>query len=304
MFVVCRRYRGSFRITIYSRDNDKDQIQALYHKQSERSIVDEEIFYIQDLLVSVAEKITYKHHFLLQRNDGGGLSISALRKGDSQSVDTQRHFRVREYEKGSTGAYTYTRVDSDSDYLRKFMYGRPNIATHMLSLVPAYSSSFHHGVSLCGACSSVIKSCKTTCVRVSGLHAQPRLLPLPRLNYLHAHDQHHGYDAFDRGTAADVWFRAAKGSPALVELFPSHGRQLLSLQTDSHPLHKILQHRDGSRHPSAWIGLNEPFNPCDDPFSQAEVQGLPPALMAVPSDPNTPNFSYRNLSDMEEGRHE
>ncbi|GBE82887.1 Probable alpha/beta-glucosidase [Sparassis crispa] len=145
----------------------------------------------------------------------------------------------------------------------------------------------------------------------------PDYFPLPRMqqiiNYLHDHDQHYvmmtdpavaylpgeGYDAYDRGTEANVWLKAANGSEFLgvvwpgVTVFPDWFNPAAQ-DFWSYEFSTFYNATTGLDIDGAWIDMNEPSSfcvyPCDDPFAQAEAQGLPPARTTVPPDPNTPIF--------------
>ncbi|KAI8974202.1 alpha-glucosidase [Trametes punicea] len=142
--------------------------------------------------------------------------------------------------------------------------------------------------------------------------------PLDRMreivDYLHSHDQHYvlmtdpavaylpgeGYGPFDRGTAADVWLKAANdSSPFLgavwpgVTVFPDwFNSKTQDYWTNEF---KMFYNPDtGIDIDGAWIDMNEPSSfcnyPCTDPFEQAREQDLPPARTTLPPDPNTPIF--------------
>ncbi|KAH8100348.1 alpha-glucosidase [Cristinia sonorae] len=146
----------------------------------------------------------------------------------------------------------------------------------------------------------------------------PQYFPLKRMreivDFLHSHDQRfilmvdpaiaylpgEKYGPFDRGTAADIWLKAANGSaPSLGAVWPG-----VTVYPDwFHPKvqdywtneFKIFNDpKTGIDVDGAWIDMNEPASfcnyPCTDPFEQVREQGLPPPRTAPVPNPNTPIF--------------
>lgn len=145
----------------------------------------------------------------------------------------------------------------------------------------------------------------------------PDYFPLTRMrqiiDYLHSHDQHYilmtdpavayapgeGYGTYDRGTAADVWLKAANGSFFLgavwpgVTVFPDwFNPGVQDFWTNEFRL--FYNPVNGLDIDGAWIDMNEPSSfctyPCTDPFQQAAEQDLPPPRTTIPPDPNAPIF--------------
>ncbi|KAI0806670.1 alpha-glucosidase [Fomes fomentarius] len=144
----------------------------------------------------------------------------------------------------------------------------------------------------------------------------PDYFPLQRMReiieYLHSHGQRYifmidpavgyrpgeGYEPFDRGTAADIWLKAANGSsPYLglswpgVSVWPDWFNEKVQVYwTDE--FERFTNPDTGLDIDGAWIDLNEPTSfcifPCADPFQQARDQNLPPPRPAPPPDPNAP----------------
>ncbi|KAI0761474.1 alpha-glucosidase [Trametes elegans] len=146
----------------------------------------------------------------------------------------------------------------------------------------------------------------------------PYYFPLDRMreivDYLHAHDQRYivmtdpavayvsgeDYGAYERGTDADIWMKAANGSsPFLglvwpgVTVFPDWFNE----KTQEYWTNEIKLFYDpdtGLDIDGVWIDMNEPASfcnyPCTDPFAQAEEQDLPPARATLPPDHDTPIF--------------
>ncbi|TFK83789.1 glycoside hydrolase family 31 protein [Polyporus arcularius HHB13444] len=152
----------------------------------------------------------------------------------------------------------------------------------------------------------------------------PDYFPLDRMreivDYLHSHDQKfvlmtdpaiaylpdEGYGPFDRGTAADVWLKAANGSsPFLgavwpgVTVFPDwFNPKTQDFWTNEFKL--FYDPNTGLDIDGAWIDMNEPSSfcnyPCTDPFEQAKQQDLPPARTSSPPDPDAPIFGQEPFS--------
>ncbi|KDQ59876.1 glycoside hydrolase family 31 protein [Jaapia argillacea MUCL 33604] len=147
----------------------------------------------------------------------------------------------------------------------------------------------------------------------------PNYFPLSRMreivDYLHSHDQRYvlmtdpavayapgqGYGPFDRGTALDVWLKAPNGtSPHLglvwpgVTVFPDWFHPSIQAYW-SNEFALFYNPETGIDIDGAWIDMNEPSSfclfPCDDPFTQAIQQDLPPARTTPPPDPNAPIFT-------------
>ncbi|KAI0713763.1 alpha-glucosidase [Earliella scabrosa] len=146
----------------------------------------------------------------------------------------------------------------------------------------------------------------------------PEYFPVNRMreivDYLHAHDQQYivmvdpavgyapdeGYGAFDRGTAADIWLKAANGSsPFLgavwpgVTVYPDWFNKKTQEYWDNE-FKIFFDPETGLDIDGAWIDMNEPASfcdyPCDDPFQQAIKQNLPPPRSNPPPDPEAPIF--------------
>ncbi|CDO71936.1 Glycoside Hydrolase Family 31 protein [Trametes cinnabarina] len=160
----------------------------------------------------------------------------------------------------------------------------------------------------------------------------PDYFPLNRMreivDYLHAHNQHfvlmtdpavaylpgEGYGPFDRGTAADVWLKAANGSsPFLgavwpgVTVFPDW----FNSRTQGYWNNEFAMFyspESGLDIDGAWIDMNEPSSfcnyPCSDPFEQAREQDLPPARSTLPPDPATPIFGQTTLQKRVDHSHD
>ncbi|PCH38495.1 glycoside hydrolase family 31 protein [Wolfiporia cocos MD-104 SS10] len=153
----------------------------------------------------------------------------------------------------------------------------------------------------------------------------PDYFPLTRMrqiiDYLHAHDQHYilmtdpavayapgeGYGTYDRGSAADVWLKAANGSYFLgvvwpgVTVFPDwFNPSIQSFWTNEFQM--FYNQETGLDIDGAWIDMNEPSSfcvvPCTDPFEQAREQDLPPPRTTVPPDPNAPIFVNSSKTDV------
>ncbi|KAG5640772.1 hypothetical protein DXG03_007241 [Asterophora parasitica] len=149
----------------------------------------------------------------------------------------------------------------------------------------------------------------------------PQYFPVNRMreivNYLHARDQKYivmtdpavgyapnaGYGAYDRGTALDIWLKAANGSASLGVVWPG-----VTVYPDwFHP--KVAQYwnkefelfyspTNGLDIDGVWIDMNEPASfcdyPCANPFQQAIDQRLPPPRTSPPPNPNAPIFVKSN----------
>ncbi|KAI0948834.1 hypothetical protein AcV7_009470 [Taiwanofungus camphoratus] len=151
----------------------------------------------------------------------------------------------------------------------------------------------------------------------------PDYFPLNRMreiiDYLHSHNQHYilmtdpaiayapgeGYGTYDRGTAADIWLKAANGSFFLgavwpgVTVFPDWFN--LGVQDFwSNEFQLFYNPQTGLDIDGAWIDMNEPSSfctvPCTDPFEQAAEQDLPPPRTTLPPDPNAPIFVNSSAS--------
>ncbi|KAJ3486564.1 hypothetical protein NLI96_g4155 [Meripilus lineatus] len=150
----------------------------------------------------------------------------------------------------------------------------------------------------------------------------PDYFPMPRMreivSYLHSHDQRYvlmtdpavaylpdeGYGTLDRGTAEDIWLKAANGSTFLsivwpgVTVFPDwfHPK---AQEYWSKEFEMFYNPQTGIDIDGAWIDMNEPASfctyPCDDPFQQARDQNLPPPRSTLPPDPNAPIFQTSSL---------
>ncbi|OCH84572.1 alpha-glucosidase [Obba rivulosa] len=153
----------------------------------------------------------------------------------------------------------------------------------------------------------------------------PDYFPLSRMQeiieYLHAHDQRYvlmtdpavaylpdqGYGPYDRGTAMDIWLKAANGSFSLgavwpgVTVFPDW----FNPDTQGYWSNEFAMFYDsqtGLDIDGAWIDMNEPSSfcsyPCTDPFEQAVQQDLPPARTSSPPNPTAPIFANSPKSSM------
>ncbi|KAI0062102.1 alpha-glucosidase [Artomyces pyxidatus] len=145
----------------------------------------------------------------------------------------------------------------------------------------------------------------------------PQYFPTSRMreivSYLHDHNQRYimmtdpavaylpgqGYGPYDRGTALDVWIKAPNGSASLglvwpgVTVFPDWFSPKIG-QYWTNEFQNFYSPKTGFDIDGAWIDMNEPSSfcdyPCDDPFSQAVQQDLPPARTSSPPDPDAPIF--------------
>ncbi|KAI0792610.1 alpha-glucosidase [Abortiporus biennis] len=153
----------------------------------------------------------------------------------------------------------------------------------------------------------------------------PDYFPLIRMreivNYLHSHDQRfvlmtdpavayapgENYGPFDRGSAADIWLKAANGSYSLgavwpgVTVFPDwFDPKVEDYWTNEFKL--FYDPTTGLDIDGAWIDMNEPSSfcnyPCTDPFQQAKDQNLPPPRSSSPPDPNAPIFGNDTASKL------
>ncbi|KAJ6630222.1 glycoside hydrolase family 31 protein [Mycena sp. CBHHK59/15] len=145
----------------------------------------------------------------------------------------------------------------------------------------------------------------------------PQYFPLNRMreivDYLHSQDQRfvlmtdpavgylpdQGYGPYDRGTADDVWLKNQNGSSHLGLVWPG-----VTVYPDwfhpkiqdywSNEFELFYNASTGLDIDGAWIDMNEPSSfcdlPCDDPFTQAKKQALPPPRSTLPPDPDTPIF--------------
>ncbi|KAI0806671.1 alpha-glucosidase [Fomes fomentarius] len=151
----------------------------------------------------------------------------------------------------------------------------------------------------------------------------PDYFPVNRMrevvDYLHKHDQRfilmvdpavgyapgENYGAYDRGTAADIWLKAANGSsPFLGAVWPG-----VTVYPDwfnektqdywNNEFEIFFSPETGLDIDGAWIDMNEPASfcdyPCDDPFEQAKQQNLPPPRSNPPPDPNAPIFGQQSI---------
>ncbi|KAK7679584.1 hypothetical protein QCA50_017294 [Cerrena zonata] len=146
----------------------------------------------------------------------------------------------------------------------------------------------------------------------------PQYFPLNRVreivDWLHAHDQKYivmtdpavayavgeDYAPLDRGSALDVWLKAANGSYSLGAVWPG-----VTVYPDwFHPKTQEYWNKEfeifynpktGVDIDGVWIDMNEPASfcdyPCTDPFEQARQQNLPPPRSTLPPDPNALIFN-------------
>ncbi|OBZ75819.1 putative alpha/beta-glucosidase agdC [Grifola frondosa] len=155
-------------------------------------------------------------------------------------------------------------------------------------------------------------------VQTPDISVDPDYFPLTRMreivDYLHSHDQRYilmtdpavaylpgeGYGPYDRGTADDIWLKAANGSFSLgavwpgVTVFPDwFNSEAQDYWSNEFAL--FYNSQTGLDIDGAWIDMNEPSSfcnyPCTDPFAQAVAMDLPPARTTSPPDPNTPIFT-------------
>ncbi|KAI0648507.1 alpha-glucosidase [Trametes meyenii] len=160
----------------------------------------------------------------------------------------------------------------------------------------------------------------------------PDYFPLDRMReiiaYLHSHQQQfvlmtdpavayqpgQGYGAFDRGTAADIWLKAANGSsPFLGAVWPGvtvypdwFNKKTQDYWTNEFKL--FYNPETGLDIDGAWIDMNEPASfcnyPCTDPFAQAVEQDLPPSRKTLPPAHDTPIFGSSQLQKRVDHTHD
>ncbi|KAF9447127.1 glycoside hydrolase family 31 protein [Macrolepiota fuliginosa MF-IS2] len=107
------------------------------------------------------------------------------------------------------------------------------------------------------------------------------------------------YAPYHRGKDLDIYLRAENGSDLLslvwpgVTVYPDWFNDKVT-EFWNNEFQLFYNPDTGVDIDGAWIDMNEPSNfcnlPCDDPFTQAIEQNLPPPRSNPPPDPNAPIF--------------